>query len=98
MKHYKVVNRFRFITFVVVLILAVSFSAVGVFSLVEAKASEKTNYTEVEICYGDTMWSLAKRYGNPDKDIREVIYDICQANNISASDLHEGQIILVPDK
>lgn len=98
MKHYKIVNKFRFITFVTVLILVISLSVVGVFGLVKARASEKLVYTEVEICDGDTIWQLAARYGNPEKDIREVIYDICSINNISADNLRAGQIVLIPEK
>ena len=97
-KHYKIVNKKRFIAFITLVILIVTFSAVGVFGLVQARASEKTEVIEVEVCYGDTIWDLAKQYGNAKKDIRELVYDICSINNIDAYNLQSGQIILIPVK
>jgi LysM repeat protein len=44
---------------------------------------------------GETLWSIAKEF-NTDKDIREVIYDIKQLNNVG-SVIYANQELLIPD-
>lgn len=96
MKKYKIVNKFRFISFVVTVLLIMSFSTANLFGLLEANGAEKIEYSEVQVVDGDTIWQLAKMYGNSSKDIREVIFQICKINNIKADTLKAGQTILIP--
>ena len=96
MRHYRIVNRTRFITFLTIIILVVSFSIGALFSRVQA--GKNMHYIEVSVSQGDTLWNIAKEYGCGDKDIRRVIYDICRSNDISADELRPGQIILVPQE
>ena len=96
MKHYRIKNRFRFITFVTIIMLVTAFSLTGLFSLIEAHSTVEPEYVEVTVEAGDTLWNLAKAYGSDNCDIREIVYDICQVNNIKASDLRAGQTILIP--
>ncbi|MBO4292806.1 MAG: LysM peptidoglycan-binding domain-containing protein [Clostridia bacterium] len=70
--------------------------------------SVNKSYSKVEISYkteyvscGDTLWSIAKRESKnnkyyQDKDVREIIYDLKKINNLSNSDLSEGQEIKIP--
>lgn len=60
-----------------------------------------TQYREIYVCSGDTLWDIAKlEQQNNDyykgKDIREIIFDIKKVNNLSSSDLNINQKILVP--
>jgi LysM repeat protein len=55
-----------------------------------------TQYQCVEIESGDTLWSIAKEYKPDNKDVRQVVYDICEANDMSADDLTVGQKIIIP--
>ena len=96
MKKYKIKNRIRFITFVTVIMLVVSFAISGVFNTIKAHSTKEKEYIEVLVESGDTLWNIAKTYGSDDCDIRELIYNICQINNMKASDLRAGQTILVP--
>ncbi|GAB4468464.1 MAG: hypothetical protein OHK0029_40850 [Armatimonadaceae bacterium] len=51
----------------------------------------------VEVQPGDTLWSLARRYGNPKRDIQERVYRIRTENGFaSGAGLHPGQRLLVP--
>lgn len=70
--------------------------------------SIKSSYSKVEVKYkseyashGDTLWSIAERESRlnkyyQDKDIRYIIYDLKQINNLSNSNLKEGQEIFIP--
>ena len=70
---------------------------IGALFPVRATGSDLQSYIEVKVQTGDTLWDLAHTYGDQTKDVREVIYDICQANNISAGSIYPGQILRIPD-
>jgi LysM repeat protein len=56
-------------------------------------------YVTVKVSDGDTLWSIADQYMSGSKDQREAVYEIQQANNMSASDtLTAGTTIKVPSK
>lgn len=97
MKRYRIVNRKRFTTFITLVILAcvmITGSAMGFFN---ASSKDVTTYTTIKVEAGDTLWALAREYGNQHKDVREVIYDICKLNNVSADTLQAGQYITIPN-
>lgn len=98
MTKYRIVNKFRFITFLTVLILILSFAAISIFDLSKVSGSDIREYSEITVVDGDTIWQIAKTYGSDSKDIREVVYEICKINNINADMLRAGQKLLVPVK
>ncbi|MBR0417444.1 MAG: LysM peptidoglycan-binding domain-containing protein [Firmicutes bacterium] len=98
MKHYHIANRMRFVCFVAMVLLAVSFVIMGIINTSSAKEKRDMRYTEVTVREGDTLWELALDHGNPEKDVREVVYDICLANNIKAGDIRPGQILMIPEE
>ena len=93
-KTYRIKNKFRFTVFVAVMVLIISV-LMGMIVPVRAHAGN-IRYIEVKVCGGDTLWGLAQQYGDPDKDIRENIYDICRINNVSAETIRVGDSILIP--
>lgn len=79
----------------ILIILNIVFSAGKSYSKVEVEY--KLEYAS----FGDTLWTIAKRERKnnkyyQDKDIREIIYDLKKINNLSNSDLIEGQEIKIP--
>ena len=96
MKKYRIKNRTRFTAFLTILILTSSFISGSVLGLFNASSKDITKYTTVKVESGDTLWNLAKQYGSTNKDIREVIYEICKINNVSAESLQPGQFITIP--
>ncbi len=98
MKHYRIVNRTRFICFVLTVLLVVCFVISGYLNSSSAKEKRDMRYTEVTVREGDTLWALAKEYGNGEKDVRDVICDICRLNGIKASDLRPGQSLIIPEE
>jgi len=50
----------------------------------------------VEVRYGDSLWTIARQYGDPDRDVREIVWQIQQANDVDASRLQPGSEIALP--
>jgi len=50
----------------------------------------------VEVAYGDSLWTLARRYGDPAQDVREVVTAMMRANSIAPGRLQPGQRLLIP--
>ena len=51
----------------------------------------------VTVGSGDSLWSLARRYGSPNRYILDRVDTLAQANHLSAGDpLLPGQRLLVP--
>ena len=92
---YRIANKYRFITFVAVMVI-ISSMIIGALFPVSAAVSRQISYTEVKVEAGDTLWTIAKAYGDSSKDIREIIYDICQVNNVDAASIYPGQILRIP--
>ena len=95
----KIVNLKKFIT---------SISILGALILLICLIFSGSVYSKAEIKYktecivaGDTLWNIAKeekngnRYYNG-KDIRYIVYDIKNINNLSNENLKDGQEILIP--
>ena len=95
---YRVVNRFRFITFLVALFVVLSFTFLSFLNISSARSAKQETYLTVEVMPGDTLWQIAREFGPKNMDVREVIYNICKINDITAETLQAGQTILVPTK
>ena len=97
MKRYRIANKFRFTVFATVIILA----GVMLFSSMAGRSdvysADEKAYITVEVCSGDTLWDIARTYGPSDRDVRQVISEICSLNDVSAYTLRPGQTILVPE-
>ncbi|MFR7989116.1 MAG: LysM peptidoglycan-binding domain-containing protein [Anaerovoracaceae bacterium] len=95
-KKYRITSKFRFTLFATVLLLCL-FTLIGTISgLNTVSSSSLDQYYQVQVQYGDTLWDIAAEYGPADRDIRSVIWDICEINGISAEQLTAGQRIIVP--
>ncbi len=71
------------------------------FSINKSYSKVEVNYKTEYASSGDTLWSIAERESRnnkyyQDKDIRYIIYDLKQLNNISESSLSVGQEIKIP--
>ena len=93
---YRIVNRTRFITFLVIAILLMYFLIAGLASIVFASDNGLRETAEVRIVSGDTLWDIAKEYGPRNQDIRKTVYDICVYNGIKAGEIYPGQVIYIP--
>ena len=93
---YRINNRVRFTLFVVLVILFVTTFANFALGLNTANSATYVEYTEVKVMSGDTLWSIASTYMDDNSDIRRSVYELCQINDINASQLQAGMTLLVP--
>ena len=94
-RRYRISNKYRFITFVALMVIIGSMIIGAVFP-VSAAHQQDINYREVKVQYGDTLWNIARTYGDSSRDVREIVYDICTLNNVEAGSIYPGQILKVP--
>ena len=60
--------------------------------------SENTdNFRKHEIKKGESLWSIAAKYHNPNSvDLRKIIYEIKNLNNIDSAVITPGEKIIIP--
>ena len=95
-KSYKVVNKFRFTIFVVLTIVILTTAVNFALGFNTAASLTRTDYMDIQIGAGDTLWTVAENYMPRDMDIREAVYKLCKVNDISAADLYAGMTIRIP--
>jgi len=95
-KKYRIRSKFRFTLFLTIAIIMTISAAGTVIGANQAESLTKPVYSEITIQAGDTLWELAKEFGPADQDVREVVYEICKINGISAEGIYPGQTILIP--
>lgn len=89
----RIVNFPRFILSLSIVVFVLSFimsmTTKTVFS------AEISDYNEVIVARGDTLWTIASELeGNTNKNI----YEIKRVNNLSDSIIYEGQVLMIPKK
>ena len=90
----KIVNVKKFVVSTTILFLLI---LLGGSALVNVTYScNKIDYKTVYVTQGDTLWKIAseeqlKNSYYKDKDVRDIIYDIKEINNLNISDLKIGQ-------
>ena len=92
---YRIVNRKRFIAFLTGLILLAAFVFIPAISKATA-LDRRLDPISITVSRGDTLWTLAKEYGPENQDIRKTIFEIKSCNNMSTSNIYEGQSLIIP--
>lgn len=92
-KKYVLRNKRRFFSFLF-------FISLFTFTLIytaSVSGYREEQYRSIIVHSGDTLWSIAERYGE-NSNIREYIYNIKEINNLDSSMLYENTALLVPIK
>lgn len=50
----------------------------------------------VEVRPGDCLWTLARAYGDPRRDVREVVAELMEVNQVSPGELQPGMELEFP--
>ena len=56
---------------------------------------EEAQTQDFIISSGETLWSIAQKYKNPEEDTRQYVYEIKKLNNMTNSTIYEGQTIKI---
>ena len=95
-KRYRIKNRVRFASFIVISLLLVCTIFNTALGFNDALALSEQQYIEIEVESGDTLWTIADEYMPDDMDIREAVYMICEVNDVDANTLYAGQTLNIP--
>lgn len=96
MKRFRIKSKFRFTLFAIITILVLVTCFTTALGMNTVSSSSRDQYAQLKIESGDTIWNIAQEYAAPDMDVRKVVSDICDLNDITAEQLQAGQHIIVP--
>lgn len=96
-KKYRITSKFRFITTMMILFTLLIAGLNVVTGSDTSIALTKSQYTQVKVVSGDTLWDLANQYKSDGTDTRKAVYEICRINEIDASDMKPDMVILIPE-
>jgi len=92
---YKVVNMFRFKIFVTISLVIILLFTLYNFTAFSIN-NEEHQYIEILVQNGDTIWDIAQEYYDGTKDIRRIIHNILDINDIEGAMIKPGDKILIP--
>lgn len=96
MQRYRITSPIRFFTFV---FLTVSIAIFGIYSLVTFNSTEAATfhtYKQVVVEANDSLWSIAEEYTSESDDVRDMIDEIKEINELDSSELQVGDTLFVP--
>lgn len=96
---YKIVNRKRFNIFIIFTTIIITFT-ISLFINNNKAYSFTYNepFKKIVISEGDTLWSIALENMPDDYDVRKMVYEIREFNNLDNATIYPGDIIKVPIK
>lgn len=94
----KIINLKKFIRGVVLIFLIIF--GISLFITHSSYSYNSKKYISIYVAKGDTLWSIATDLKNTnyykEKDIRYIISDIKEINNLKNSNISDGDKLLVP--
>ena len=95
-RKYRIVSKPRFILFTALLCLILFMTITTMMGLNSASGDTYDQYRTVTVQSGDTLWSIAERSADGSADIRRLVYEIQELNDVKAADLVDGMQLKVP--
>ncbi|MFZ7120458.1 MAG: LysM peptidoglycan-binding domain-containing protein [Eubacteriaceae bacterium] len=94
-KRIRITNKIKFTISLFIIIFAIY--SILMFTFNEASGEELEEYKKYVVKKGDTIWKIALINIDTNKDVRELVYDIYDVNNIAGSEnIYPGQLLLLP--
>lgn len=93
-----ILNKKRFLRSILLTVLCTLLivSALSATGNLISSANKIETYINYQVQHGDTLWHIAQQHNEDYADIRELIYRIQTANQMSSSSIYPGQIIKIP--
>ncbi|MBR2241475.1 MAG: LysM peptidoglycan-binding domain-containing protein [Clostridia bacterium] len=97
----KIVNVKKFVVSSTILLLTVLMIVSCIVNI--TYSCNNINYKTIYVTQGDTLWKIAESEQKnnayyEDKDIRDIVYDLKNTNNLKMSNLSVGQELKIPIK
>lgn len=84
-------------TLCLVALLAVSCHALISNAETEIENFEYKYYKNIEVEYGDSLWSIAEDYADDHYDsVHDYIYEVKRINHMKNDTIREGELLLIP--
>lgn len=94
----KIVNFKKFIRSVFILFIAIL--TISLFINKNTLSHTEIQYKTIYVSTGDTLWNIAQNLQNTEyyqnKDIRAIVHDLMEKNNLSSSSLYIDQELKIP--
>ncbi len=91
-KRYRLKNKSRFFSFVIVILVIL----ISLISFTTSLGKTNEVFTVIEVMRGDTLWKIASKYNFTNQDIRSLIYEIETINEIDSALLVPGMKLKIP--
>lgn len=82
-------NKFKFIRSITIIVFLLSI----LYSTSIARIDKEEETTLYTVNKGDTLWTIAQEYKADNKDITQYIYELKKINNITNSNIYDGQTL-----
>ncbi len=92
-------NHKKFLTNLIAVFLVAILAVMSISSLtgtLVSDAMEVQQFTEYTVMGGDTLWSIAKIIRQPSQDVRAVIHQITELNQLDSTTIQPGQLLKLP--
>lgn len=97
MTKYKVVNKRRFSLFLFIVLTMILLIVIVQFKSYKAYSSTYNNrYIQVFVKEGDTIWDIAIENIPERYDVRKMVFEIKELNNMKDVEIHPGDLIKIP--
>ena len=93
---YYIKYKVRFTTFIASILIIFAIMLGAIFGTTVSGASVTKAYYVITVEPGDTLWSIASEYGSNRNDVRKLIYEISNLNELETSNIYIGQQLLIP--
>ncbi|SDY85471.1 LysM domain-containing protein [Proteiniborus ethanoligenes] len=95
-KRIRIANKKRFTIFLSLVFCIITILTSNISKISLAYSSNNNNYKEMAIISGDTLWEIAKRNNPYNQDVRKIVYEIMEFNNMKTAEIKAGSVIKIP--
>lgn len=95
-KKIVIVNKFRFTMFLSIITLILTLLLNNLLGIVFASSNTYNDYQKVFVQKGDSLWNIAKENNTNGEDVRKMVYEIREVNNIKNEWIKPGDVLKIP--